>query len=202
MSRKFTTGLAPLLALIAFAVVPAAAQAEPHWYKKGVMVGSAHVVTTTIGALTLKALGAEIKCKVNDKEEIWNPTGGGAGEDLMTGFALIGCKNKIASPACPKGAISVIAENLPWRTLLVTEPPPSGVIRDLIFGVQLNVGCVNSAGTLGDVFTGTLSPEVGIGALIFGPGSGTLLDGSGNPLTVLGVDKITLPPGKITAKDP
>jgi hypothetical protein len=115
---------------------------------------------------------------------------------------LIGCKNKIASPGCPKGAISVIAENLPWRTLLVTEPPPSGVIRDLIFGVQLNVGCVNSAGTVGDVFTGTLSPEVGIGALIFGPGSGTLLDGSGNPLTVLGVDKITLPPGRITAKDP
>jgi hypothetical protein len=85
MSRKFMTGLAPLLALIAFAVVPAAAQAEPHWYKKGVMVGSAHVATTTIGALTLKALGAEIKCKVNDKEEIWNATGGGAGEDLMTG---------------------------------------------------------------------------------------------------------------------
>jgi hypothetical protein len=34
MSRKFFAGLSPLLAVIAFAVVPAAAQAEPHWYKK------------------------------------------------------------------------------------------------------------------------------------------------------------------------
>ena len=201
MSRKFLAGLAPLLAVIAFAVVPAAAQAEPHWYKKGVPVTSP-VVTTTIGTLTLKALGAEIKCKVNDKEEIWNPSTGGAGEDLMLGFALIGCKNKIATPACPKGPISVLAEGLPWRTLLVTTPPPGSVIRDLIFGVKLNVGCANSAGTVGDVFEGTLSPEVVPGALVFGPGSGTLFDGGGNPLTITGIDKILAPPGKIEAKDP
>jgi hypothetical protein len=202
MSRRLMPGLATVMAVVAFAVVPAVAQAEPHWYKKGVVVGSAHLTTTTIGTLTLKALGAEIKCKVNDKEEIWNPIGGGAGEDLMTGFALIGCKNKIATPACPKGAISVIAEGLPWRTLLVTTPPPGSVIRDLIFGVKLNVGCANSAGTVGDVFEGTLSPEVVPGAVVFGPGSGTLLDSGGNPLTITGVDKITLPPGKIEAKDP
>jgi hypothetical protein len=203
MSRSFTAGLAPLLALIAFAVVPAAAQAEPHWYKKNALVGSGPVTTTTKGGLVLNALGAEIKCKVNDKEEIWNPASGGAGEDSMTGFALIKCKNKIATPACPKGAITVIAENLPWRTLLVSTPPPGSVIRDLIFGVTLWVGCANSAGTVGDVFEGTLSPEVGLGKLIFGgPGGGTLLDSSSNPLTVSGVDSIKAPPGKVTAKDP
>jgi hypothetical protein len=158
--------------------------------------------TATAGTLTLKALGAEIKCKVADKEEIWNPVGGGAGEDLMLGFALVGCKNKITSAACPKGAISVVAENLPWRSLLETTPPPGSVIRDRIFGVTLNVGCAGSSGTLGDVFEGTLSPEVGAGALIFGPGSGTLLDSGGNPLTISGVDKIAAPPGKIEAKDP
>jgi len=203
MSRKFMAGLAPLLALIAFAIVPAAAQAEPHWYKKNALVGSAPVAMATVGVLTLNALGAEIKCKVIDKEEIWNPSSGGAGEDVMTGFALIGCKNKIATPACPKGPITVIAENLPWRTLLVTTPPPGSVIRDVIFGVRLWVGCANSAGTVGDVFEGTLSPEVGVGALIFGgPGGGTLFDAFSNPLTVSGVDKIAAPPGKVTAKDP
>lgn len=201
MSRKFMTGLAPLIAVTAFAVVATAAQAAPHWYKKNALVGSTPVATTTSGTLILKTLGAEIKCKVNDKEEIWNPSSGGAGEDVMTGFALIGCKNKIATAACPKGKISVIAENLPWRTLLVSTTPPS-VIRDLIFGVKLTVGCSNSAGALGDVFEGTLSPEVGVGTLIFGPGSGTLLDPFSNPLTISGVDKIVAPPGKVTAKDP
>ncbi|HTR88905.1 MAG TPA: hypothetical protein VMG62_02200 [Solirubrobacteraceae bacterium] len=202
MSRRSTAGLVPLLATIALAVVPAVAQAVPHWYKKNVLVGSAPVATTTVGALTLNALGAEIKCKVNDKEEIWNPASGGPGEDVMTGFALIGCKNKVATAACPKGAISVISENLPWRTLLVTISPPN-VIRDYIFGVRLNVGCSNSAGALGDVFEGTLTPEVGNGTLIFGgPGGGTLLDSFSNPLTVAGIDKFKAPPGKVTANDP
>jgi hypothetical protein len=203
MSRKSIAGLVPLLALIAFAVVPAAAQAAPHWYKKNVLVGPAPVAATTTGALTLNALGAEIKCKVNDKEEIWNPASGGPGEDVMTGFALIGCKNKIATPACPKGMIAVTAENLSWRTLLVTTPPPGSVIRDYIFGVRLNVGCSNSAGALGDIFEGTLTPEVGNGTLIFGgSGGGTLLDSFSNPLTVSGIDKVKAPPGKVTAKDP
>jgi hypothetical protein len=203
MSRKSMAGLVPLLALIAFAVVPAAAQAAPHWYKKNALVGSTPIATTTVGTLTLNTLGAAIKCKVNDKEEIWNPAGGTAGEDVMTGFALIGCKNKIATAACPKGPISVIAENLPWRTLLVTTPPPGSVIRDFIFGVRLNVGCSNSAGALGDVFEGTLSPEVGVGTLVFGgPEGGTLLDPFSNPLTVSGVDKLKAPPGQVTAKDP
>ena len=202
MRRKFLAGLVPCVAVAAFALAPAAAQAEPHWYKKGVLVGSAPVATTTKGSVVLKALGAEIKCKVNDKEEIWNPASGGAGEDLMTGFALINCKNKIATPACPKGPISVIAENLPWPSRLVTTPPPGSVIRDVIMGVTLNVGCAGSSGTVGDVFEGTWSPEVGVGALIFGPGSGTLFDSSANPLETTGVDTIKAPPGKIGAKDP
>jgi hypothetical protein len=202
MRRKLLAGLVPALAVAAFVIVPAAAQAEPHWYKQKVLVGSGPVTTTTKGSLLFKALGAEIKCKVNDKEEIWNPTSGGAGEDLMTGFALINCKNKVATPECPKGPISVIAENLPWPTRLITTPPPGSVIRDVINGVRLNVGCANAAGTVGDVFEGTWSPEVGTGALIFGPGSGTLLDSFSNPLETTGTDSIKAPPGKITAKDP
>lgn len=202
MSRRSLACVTPLLA-ITLAAVPAAAQAAPHWYKKNALVGSAPVPTTTVGVLTIEALGAHIKCKVNDKEEIWNPASGGPGEDLMTGFVLLGCKNKVASPACPKGPLPVTAENLPWRTLLVTGSTPPGTIRDYIFGVRLTVACSNSAGGIGDVFEGTLSPAVGTGVLQFGgPEGGTLLDSASNPLTVSGKDKIKAPPGKVTAKDP
>ena len=203
MSRKSLACLMPLLAVIAFVVVPAAAQAAPHWYKKNVQVGAGHVTAATTGTLTIEALGAKIKCKVNDKEEIWNPASGGSGEDVMTGFALVKCKNTVASPGCPTGPLPVTAENLPWRTLLVTVTTTPVTIRDEIFGVRLNVGCANSAGTTGDVFEGTLSPQVGNGDLIFGgPGGGTLFDPSLNPLTVTGKDNFKAPPGKITAKDP
>jgi hypothetical protein len=203
MRRNLLACVAPLFAVIAFAAVPAAAQAAPHWYKKNVLVGSAHVTTTTAGALTIEALGAQIKCKVKDTEEIWNPAAGGPGEDLMTGFVLLKCKNTVASPGCPIGPLPVTAENLPWRTLLVSVSAPPGAIRDDIFGVRLNVGCTNAAGTIGDVFEGTLSPEVGNGDLLFGgPGGGTLFDLSLNPLTVTGKDNFKAPPGKVTAKDP
>lgn len=202
MNKKLLAGLAPLLAVTAFAAMPAAAQAEPHWYKKTKLITSLTTATTK-GTLTLNALGATIKCKVSDTEEIWNPTSGGAGEDLMTSFVLTGCKNKIASAACPKGPLTVKAEGLPWRSLLVYTPPPSNVIRDEIYKVRLLVGCAGSAGTVGDEFEGTLTPEVGNGFLNFGgPGGGTLYDGGLNPLTVTGVDNIIAPKGTVTAKEP
>ena len=75
MNKKFFAGLVPLLAITAFAVMPAAAQAEPHWYKKNVLVGPLPVTVATSGSLTFSALGTSIKCKVSDTEEIWNPAG-------------------------------------------------------------------------------------------------------------------------------
>ncbi len=203
MRSKLFASLAPLLAITAFAVVPAAAQATPHWYKGVTLVGSSPVTVATGGALTINALSATITCKLTDSEEIWNPIGGGAGEDLMTTFTLSGCKNKVASAACPKGALTVKAEALPWRSLLYSTPPPGSVIRDEIMKVRLWVGCAGSAGTVGDEFEGTLTPEVGNGVLNFGgPGGGTLYDSGSNPLTVTGVDKLKASKGKITAKDP
>ena len=75
------------------------------------------------------------------------------------------------------------------------------MIRDEIEKVRLVVKC--NAASAGDEFEGTLTPEVGNGVLIFGgPGGGTLFDGSLNPMTVSGKDKLKAPPGKITAKDP
>jgi hypothetical protein len=203
MNRKRFVSFTALLAVMAVAAVPAAAQAAPHWYKKGVLVGPSPLTIATSGNLTLTALSATISCNVADAEEIFNPVGG-SGQDSVTSFVLSGCKNKVASAACPKGPIEVKAEGLNWPSRLITEPPPASVIRDEILKIRLNVGCAGTSGTVGDVFEGSLSPEVGNGVLLFGgPGGGTLLDGLGNPLTVSGKDKLKGPPkGKITAKDP
>jgi hypothetical protein len=204
MNRKRFVSLVPLLAVMAFAAVPAVAQAAPHWYKKNVIIGPSPVTVTTIGgAITLNVLSATISCNVADSEEIWNPVGG-SGQDLVTGFALTGCKNKTASAACPKGPLEVKSEGLGWPSRLITTPPPGSVIRDEILKIRLNVGCAGTSGTVGDVFEGSLSPEVGNGTLIFGgPGGGTLTDSGSNPLTVSGLDKLGGPPkGKIRAKDP
>jgi hypothetical protein len=200
MNKKLFASLAPLLAVMALAVVPAAAQAEPHWYKKGVLIGSVPVSVATSGSLTLNALGAEISCKVKDTEEIWNPAAGGPGLDLVTSFVLTGCKNKVLTPLCPKGPVLVGAVGLPWPSHLFSTPPPEPVIRDEIQKVRLSVICV--PGTPGVEFEGSLTPLVGNGVLIFGgPGGGTLFNGV-NPMTVTGADKLKAPPGKITAKDP
>ncbi len=197
MQKKLFASFLPLLALAALAVLPAVAQAVPHWYKKGVPIGSAPVPVATSGAFTLNALSTTIKCKVKDAEEIWNPASGGPGEDLLTAMTLSGCKAKPASSACPKGAVEVFANGLPWPSHLIPGPP----IRDEIQKVRLLVRCI--PGTVGDEFEGSLTPEVGNGSLLFGgPMGGTLLDPSLNPMTVTGKDKLTAPPGKVTAKDP
>lgn len=64
------------------------------------------------------------------------------------------------------------------------------------------VGCAGSSGTVGDVFEGSLAPEVGNNKLIFGPGSGSLFDSGSNPLAIVGKDKLIASKGKVTAKDP
>jgi hypothetical protein len=194
--RKRLAVLAPLLAVMAFAAIPAAAQAVPHWYKKNVLLGSGPVPVATNGALQLEALGTKVTCKVKDSEEIWNPASGGPGEDLMTSFQLVKCKSSPGNSACPPGNVQVLANGLPWPSVLVEEPGP--VIRDEIKKVRLILRCI--PGTVGDEFEGTLSPEVVGNVLVFGPGSGTLLDASLNPMTVAGKDKLVAPPGKVTAK--
>jgi hypothetical protein len=194
MKRRLLTALAPLTAIAMLAVLPAVAQAVPHWFKKAVLMGPAHVTATTTGNLTINTLGQQIKCKVSDAEEIWNPPSGGPGEDLVTAFTLTGCKAKLLSSACPKGPVEVLSNGLPWPSHLIPGPP----IRDEIQKIRLIVRCI--PGTPGDEFEGSLTPEVSKGALIFGgPGGGTLFDPSSNPLTVTGADVLKAPPGMITA---
>ncbi len=197
MSKKLL-GLVPLLIVTAFAAIPAAAQAAPHWYKKNVMVGSAPVTVATKGAFTLATANEVIKCKVSDGEEIWNPSIAAAGQDLITSISFSGCKAKPLSSAatCAKGPVTVIPTGLPWGSELIPGTP----IRDEI-RMKINVGC--TAGTPPTEWGGALTPEVGNGMLVFGgPGGGMLTDPSSNTMTVSGPDKLVAPPGKITAKDP
>jgi hypothetical protein len=193
--------LIPLLALVAFAAIPAAAQALPHWYKKGVIIGSSPVTVVTSGAFTVTTPSLTVKCKLSDSEEIWNPASGGPGQDLMTSFTFAGCKNKASSAACPKNTAEVLPNGLPWPSHLISSTSSPTVIRDEIQKMRLIVRCL--AGTVPFEYEGSLTPEVGNGALIFGgPGGGALLEGGINPLTLTGKDKMTAPPGKITAQDP
>ncbi len=198
--RKKLVGSLLALVIAAFAVIPAAAQAVPHWYKKGVLIGSAPVPAATKGVLVLEALGTKVQCKVKDTDEIWNPASGGPGQDLMTAFQLVKCKSSPGSSACPPGTVQVIAHNLPWASVLVTEPGPPQVIRDRISNIHLELRCI--PGAVGDEFEGTLAPEVVGNVLVFNPTAGTLFDASLNPMIVTGKDQIKAPPGKVAAKDP
>jgi hypothetical protein len=194
--RKFVGAIVPLLVVTAFAVVPAAASAAPHWFKGKFELTSAHVTVTTAGNLTLVAAGATIKCKVNDAEEIWNPVGGGAGEDLMTAFNFSKCKVTAGSSACPtKGFVEVLPNGLNWPSHLLAGPP----IRDEIQKMRIIIRCL--AGTPPDEFEGSLTPEVEKNKLVFGPGSGALTDPFSNTLEISGFDNMTAGgKGAISAK--
>jgi hypothetical protein len=204
MSKKFIGGLAPLLAIAAFAIAPAAAQAAPHWLSNGSVVPEEEVVpVATSGTLTFNISDPvalfTLKCKVNDTDLIENPKGGGAGLDVIPSFVLSGCK---AKGLCPKGTkAEVIALALPWHSELIGGVP----IRDAITLMMLEVKCSGAFSRMIASFPFTpvfLTPAVGPkSALEFGAGSGELEDNFGGKVTVTGKDKLKGPPGdeKITA---
>ena len=199
MKTRLITSMAAIAAVAAMAVAPAAASAAPHWYKgaKKPVVGT--VVTKTGGSLTFSSPVAIVKCSVTDTEEIWNPSSGGPGEDLVTAFNLSGCKVTKSTAACPKKGSTPVASaaGLPWPSILVAGTP----IRDEIMKVRIRVAC--NAGAIPDEFEGTLLPAVGAGKLEFGgPGSGELQDPFLNKMEVSGKEAIVAGPGQIKAEDP
>ncbi len=151
--------------------------------------GAAHQVVATSATLTLHTISGTIACKVKDSEEIWNPLSG-VGQDEMTTFVLGTCKSGL----CPKPQkTEVNALGLNWPSHLTPGPP----VRDQIEKVDLEIRC-STSGYL-DKYEGTLTPEVGNGVLAFGAGSGELEDSGNHKANVTGTDKLTAPPGKITA---
>jgi hypothetical protein len=202
MNSKFL-GLAPLLAIVAFAVMPAAAQAAPHFYKNHVGLpaesggpGAEGLDIMAWGKLVLetKTIGT-ITCQNEFGGDAYNPEGpeGAApGEGKVDAYAVYDCTNEDCEVAL-KSKMEIVPEGLnkfgEWETKLIE--PEAGVIR-LKSGNQIPesptqikflIACPPAG--LGEIKTpsrGELTPKLKNGTLIgsapskieFGVGSGEL----------------------------
>jgi hypothetical protein len=173
MSKRFYAAFVPLLAVVAFAAMPATSQAAFHWYtckheatathkfsdsecqKEVANTGnwewvrlpfnSAKTQVITFGKLTLKSSnGIEITCKKVDAGNIWNVTEPTVGQDNVEVFVNYEC----TSPQC--ATVSVTARGLPWTSELAAGPV------DKVKGVEVTVNCAGTELT----FKGELSPKV------------------------------------------
>ena len=173
MSKRFYAVFLPLLAVAAFAAMPATSQAAFHWYtckheatathkfsdsecqKAVVNTGnwewqrlpftSAKTQVITFGKLTLTASnGIVITCKVLDAGNIWNVTEPTIGQDNIELFVFYEC----TSAQC--ATISFTAKSLPWSTELAAGPV------DKIKGMEFTLNCAGTELTL----KGELSPKV------------------------------------------
>jgi hypothetical protein len=209
MFRKLIMSLAPVLAVVAFAIVPAVAQAA-HWdhcienkigkFKDHTCSGTTvanggweltripngranqeKVKTHGTLALSIAVLKDEIKCEVKDQGFIWNVLG--VGKDSITDFINSNCKTEKGE--CLKPEINALQVSLPWPSRLIQGPP----IRDVIENIEIEVRC---SGAAVDIFQGTLEPTISEknGTATFGTGSGALKDEAGNEATVTGEDAV------------
>jgi hypothetical protein len=213
VKKKALMGVAPLFAVAAFAVAPAVAQAEPHWYANNLKIAEGEAVPVTVAGvinLNTKEEGkAEytIKCKVAGKTTVVNPVGGAAGTNEFSEYTLSACAvSKKVSP-CPIGsALSATVTTLPWAAKL--GPGAGKLILDLISNVSVEYKC---GATAFRTFSGSFQPRVqtsaktGGGVISFGLNSGELT-GTAPTTKVLpkGAQLLTGPTGKekITAKNP
>jgi hypothetical protein len=200
MPKKLLTVLASLLGLIVF-VAPAGAQtgSAPQWLSEGKPITAEPVTVQIAGKLTFDVtqLGQQITCKIAASEMITNPSGG-AGTDELTRLMVSECSEDAA--LCPAN-IEVLATELPWHSELAEDSSHLGV-SDTIDGVKLELRCAQKGRSYG-VFAGSLSPQVGEGALEFDSSSGDL-KGELGTILVTGTDKLTGPLGdkKITTSAP
>jgi len=144
MSKKLLIGLAPMLATAAFVVMPAVAQATPHYYVSGVKAAEGKTFPSLAwGTLTLANSNPAIQplsCENAVIGDYINPTGGGAGEGETDNFATIDCADK----ECPEESgveLQVHSEALPWASLLVEVPGPP--LKELVEtkAADVLVGC-------------------------------------------------------------
>jgi hypothetical protein len=198
MKKKFLVGLAPLLAIAAFAMAPVTAQAAPHYWINGAKVkeGAAFVKTAIAwGNITLTGtagsiLGAHITCHNAAGGTLENPSGGGAGGGLVQQFAPFGCEQEKICPAKATG-VAVNPELLPWHNVLTEETV--GTIRQETLDPKVDIVCFEAGITIAELRFKVEPPEKGQrpksvegtsalhpGVLEFDAGSGELtLEGSG-----------------------
>jgi hypothetical protein len=165
------------LAIVAFAVTPAAAQATaPHWYADNVFVTGAPNVHGW-GVLTLASTtnpGKFVECEVSEAGTVSNPGGvtGPAGVDAINMLVAFGVNNSsscVSALTCPPAAPEAFVTgyptsgpaipNLPkWPSVL--EEQPAGVIRDKITGVNVRIECFTAAHGFGGsvTYVGSTAP--------------------------------------------
>ena len=187
MTKKLYGALVPLLAVAAFAGMPAAAKAAPHWYKEGTRLPftSAQTGTVMYGQTSMTmSNGIGMACKVLAAGNVWNSILASDGKGNVEVFDNLQC----LSSECPQ--ISIEYNGLSWQTGL-TEIV-GGTIRDSIPVIMY----MNCSGTALD-WTGTLEPKVVNGTsktapshLEFGASSGTLTASDGETATWNGQIKI------------
>jgi len=202
MQRKLLLSLAPVLAVAAFVVVPAVAQAVPHYYVNGAKLKEGTASTKTSigwGTIVLKGTkggtpGNKITCHNIAAGTLFNPTGGGAGEGLTQVFSTFDCEQEFVCPAETTG-VRVTSEKTPWHNLLTEEV--AGTIRQETTGVKVNIECFAGETKLASIPFVIPSGEKGQrpkavagssalhpGFLEFGEGSGELeVEGSADTIS-------------------
>jgi len=177
MNRKFL-GLAPLLAIVAFAVVPVAAQALPQWTVNKVLAGSEPVAVTGWGTLTLTGTAGNITCHNAAGGSIDNVAGEGRG--LTQVFSTYDCE----STTCPaeNSATAVELPRKAWPSHLIAGGPTG--VRSKTEKVKVTILCTTEEGKKvlgGGTFFGSNEPAVHQGTsalhpgfIEFDPGSGEL----------------------------
>jgi len=167
MNKKLLISLAPLLATAAFAVMPAAAQASPHWFKNGVAIKSTVTELPIVawGTLTLTAreIGT-IECQNVAGGDIHN-TGNapeGVGVDEVERFDPYDCVG-----VCPE-VWKVTGEGLPWPSELIEK---EGKLEDKIGTVAspiiIHVECPGLV--INTQFKGELTPTTNNGTSALKP---------------------------------
>lgn len=145
MSRKIYAAVLPLLAVVAFAAMPATSQAAFHWYKcekveagkgkfstnactaegekkefelKQLPFTSEKLQVDTWGTLTITSVALKVKitCNVIDAGKIWNEVLANPGKDEITAFSNIECKTEEGTCATPE--VQTVQASLPWPTEL------------------------------------------------------------------------------------
>jgi len=158
MSKKLSFSLVPLVAIVACAITPVAAQASIHWYKNNVIQaqGKPIPVVNYGGAVNLSQKSAigEINCRGTGGGTIENPTGGGSGVGKTNESSFFECKNNEPEEgACGKAR----KENgIPLGLYAVTNADQYGWSGALVEGTPNRT-------TIGEPFSGTFHkyPEYG-----------------------------------------
>jgi hypothetical protein len=122
MGKKLVS-VVPLLAVIAFAMVPAVAQAAKvdRYISEGTAIPEGvQVPTITWGNLTLtgQQTGSEISCHNAIGGYVENPTNGGPGQGATEAFATWNCVTNYTCPAGTRGGAA--PSLLPWLGALET----------------------------------------------------------------------------------